>query len=237
MDNEHEPSGAEKIGATLKSARAARGDSLEAVCRQTRISKRFIEAMENGHPEELPAPVYWRGFLKSYCDYLELEFEPLWDSLKPPEPPQAAAPAEKKEEETPQSLPVTPYLAALSSSWIGVFLSVALAVGMIVFAVKTHRASSAAEDAPLPSALLPLHRPQEAKLTVIFRDDSWLSLKADGHLLFEGRVPKNSRQQWNAQKVLELQTPKPENLQLTLNGTSYQLPRPRADGSWRIEAP
>ena len=61
------------LGETLQKARAARGDSLEEAARITRIPHRYLEALEQENYDILPAPVYARGFLRSYAGYLGLE--------------------------------------------------------------------------------------------------------------------------------------------------------------------
>lgn len=61
------------IGARLKEARATKRLSLEEVERDTRISRRYLDALERGDYELLPAPVYARGFMRSYADYLGLD--------------------------------------------------------------------------------------------------------------------------------------------------------------------
>lgn len=69
------------IGETLRSTREHRGLTIEQVARDTRISLRFLEALEAENFEELPAPVYVRGFLRSYANYLKIDPQPLLDSL------------------------------------------------------------------------------------------------------------------------------------------------------------
>lgn len=81
------------IGSVLKTARMKRGLSLEAVAQQTRIPKRFLEALEEDRFDEFPAFVYMRGFLRGYCDHLDVNFEELWSKIQPVEEAQAAAAA------------------------------------------------------------------------------------------------------------------------------------------------
>jgi transcriptional regulator with XRE-family HTH domain len=57
----------------LQRARQARGLTLEEVERDTRISRRYLQALENEDFGLLPAPVYARGFLRTYARYLGLE--------------------------------------------------------------------------------------------------------------------------------------------------------------------
>jgi cytoskeleton protein RodZ len=61
------------VGETLRSAREQRGLSIEQASHDTRISARFIEALEADRYDALPAPVYVRGFLRSYASYLKLD--------------------------------------------------------------------------------------------------------------------------------------------------------------------
>ncbi len=70
-----------EIGPILRAARLKRGQSLEAVAQQTRISKRFLEALEENRFEQFPAVVYLRGFLKGYCEHLDVNFEEIWNML------------------------------------------------------------------------------------------------------------------------------------------------------------
>lgn len=69
------------IGEALRSTRERRGLSIDEVARETRISPRFLEALEAEQFDELPAPVYVRGFLRSYASYLKIEPQPLLDRL------------------------------------------------------------------------------------------------------------------------------------------------------------
>lgn len=62
-----------ELGALLVSAREGRGLTLEDAERDTRISRRYLRALETGQFEIIPAPVYARGFLRSYSQYLGLD--------------------------------------------------------------------------------------------------------------------------------------------------------------------
>lgn len=65
------------IGESLRRARAERGITIEQAAEQTRISAAFLRALEAEAFDQLPAPVYVRGFLRSYATYLGLDYEPL----------------------------------------------------------------------------------------------------------------------------------------------------------------
>src|SRR5215470_14535372 len=66
------------VGACLRALREARGGSLEDMARATRVGSQQIEALEADRFKELPAPVFVKGFIRAYCDFLgESADEPL----------------------------------------------------------------------------------------------------------------------------------------------------------------
>src|ERR687888_290414 len=65
-------------GRTLRRARQRKHLSIGEAAEATRISERFLEALEREAPiEEFPAPVYARAFLKEYAAYLGLDPDKL----------------------------------------------------------------------------------------------------------------------------------------------------------------
>ena len=78
------------IGEALRGAREGLGLTIEQAAVDTRISARFLEALEMGRFEDLPAEVYVRGFIRSYATYLRLDPAPLLETFagaaEPPPP-------------------------------------------------------------------------------------------------------------------------------------------------------
>lgn len=66
-----------ELGNTLSRARRAHGITLEDVERDTHVSKRYLQALEAEDFSVFPAPVYARGFLRTYSRYLGLNPEEL----------------------------------------------------------------------------------------------------------------------------------------------------------------
>ena len=63
-----------ELGTTsLSQARLARGLTLEDAEHSTRISRRFLVALEEHDYSVFPAPIYARGFLRTYCRYLGVD--------------------------------------------------------------------------------------------------------------------------------------------------------------------
>jgi hypothetical protein len=65
------------LGEALRRARTAKGLSLEDAERVTRIPRKYLEALELENFSILPAPVYARGFLRSYATFLSLNPDEL----------------------------------------------------------------------------------------------------------------------------------------------------------------
>src|SRR6266571_4916117 len=65
--------GMSPLGETLRRARLAKGITFEDAERVTRIPRKYLEALELEDYGRLPAPVYARGFLRSYSGYLGLD--------------------------------------------------------------------------------------------------------------------------------------------------------------------
>ena len=61
------------LGRILAETRTSRGLTLDDVERDTRIARRFLEALEHDEFDVLPAPVYCRAFLRTYSQYLGID--------------------------------------------------------------------------------------------------------------------------------------------------------------------
>src|SRR3972149_2464576 len=66
-----------ELGNTLSRARRARGITIEDAERHTHVSRRYLQALETEEFAIFPAPVYARGFLRTYSRYLGLNPQEL----------------------------------------------------------------------------------------------------------------------------------------------------------------
>jgi cytoskeleton protein RodZ len=60
------------VGSYLRELRERRGVSLEEIARSTRVLHRYLEALEADDFAPLPATVFTRGFIRSYCQALDV---------------------------------------------------------------------------------------------------------------------------------------------------------------------
>ena len=59
------------LGSYLRELRTAKGMSLEEVSRATRVGRTHLEALEVEELSALPAPVFVKGFIRAYCEFLQ----------------------------------------------------------------------------------------------------------------------------------------------------------------------
>ncbi|MBA2264416.1 MAG: helix-turn-helix domain-containing protein, partial [Chloroflexi bacterium] len=65
------------VGETLQLARDRKGVDLFRAERDTKIRLRYLSALEDSAYEDLPSPVYTKGFLRNYAIYLGLDPDDL----------------------------------------------------------------------------------------------------------------------------------------------------------------
>lgn len=68
-------------GSLLKKLREEMNVGLEEMSVRTKIPRKYLLAIESDHYEQLPAAVYFRGFLVSYLRYLNLKRDDIIDAI------------------------------------------------------------------------------------------------------------------------------------------------------------
>jgi cytoskeleton protein RodZ len=112
------------IGFALKTAREAMQISLTDISHHTRISKNYLKYIEAGQFDMLPGNSYVMGFLRNYCDVVNIDAEPLIAALK-----QADKTVERK---TEYRFPVQALVPKMATSMVALIL-VTIALGGYVF--------------------------------------------------------------------------------------------------------
>jgi cytoskeletal protein RodZ len=112
------------LGEKLRREREARGVSLEAISAQTRISVRFLTAIEENTPEHLPGGIFNHSFVRQYARFLGLDEEQAvrdyLQSVEPVREPDAVENSVRAEAEGDGPLPVwtRPVLAAATAVFV-----------------------------------------------------------------------------------------------------------------------
>ncbi|HSY52581.1 MAG TPA: RodZ domain-containing protein [Thermoanaerobaculia bacterium] len=170
------------FGEELRREREIRGISLKEIADATKISKRFLEAIERNDHKTLPAPVFTRGFVREYARYLGLNAEEMvnrynfgavgddrieqsshLDRLTTPQAP--PLPGKKQ-----QTRGIPPAYARVDRNVYILILVVVALSGVSYWALKHRRESRAAEErlavetrvVPVPAPAPPVAPPQTA---------------------------------------------------------------------------
>lgn len=72
----------ESLGKRLQAARAAKGLDLDQISRETNIARRYLEDLEGEKFDDFPGESYLLGFLRNYCEYLDLDGDEFVNAYK-----------------------------------------------------------------------------------------------------------------------------------------------------------
>ena len=214
------------FGEDLRREREIRGISLKEIADATKISKRFLEALERNDHKTLPAPVFTRGFVREYARYVGLNVEDLVNRYnfaaanddRIEKPPQVA----KYPQTLPRDIsPKPPAKRGIPSAFARVdrnaifafFIVVALA-GVAYWAVQRKSAEQAdiAVTATIPvttraaaaprAPLVAEPKPDDStlRLEVEAREDCWVELEADGERVLKNTMEAGQRRNFEAQE-------------------------------------
>jgi cytoskeletal protein RodZ len=223
------------FGEELRREREIRGISLKEIADATKISRRFLEAIERNDHKTLPAPVFTRGFVREYARYLGLNAEEIvtrynyaaagddrieksqhLTSLVTERVPEERKPAR------PRGIP-TP-LARIDRGVYVLFLLIIALAGAITWAVKHRRVAALVDtaesqrEAPARPAAVPVVPPPATtssapppvndntlRLTMSFIDDSWIMLEVD-HQTISFDAAKGETKSFEAKDHLRFKT-------------------------------
>jgi len=218
------------VGRILRRARQRRHVQLDDAAGDTRIPKRFLEALETNAPLDVyPAPVYGRAFLREYAQYLGVDPEPLVASFRGMEPPQDVP------------LKVVKDAVPAPARWPARVLmgfSISLVVGLAVLGVLAGRTSlkgipsvgppptqpvAATSPPSSPPARTPPAPPTPVhgiQAVVHLTDRCWLQVVADGRPILTGTGLAGQSKAFHASGTLLLTLGNAGGAALVVNGTS-----------------
>ncbi|MBG9985502.1 helix-turn-helix domain-containing protein [Facklamia sp. DSM 111018] len=98
-----------ELGTRLREARVNKGYTLNTLQQMTKIQKKYLQAIEEGHYDEVPGTFYVRAFVKQYADMVGLDGDQLLKDYANElevqnDPSSEASLIEEKEEELPSRL-------------------------------------------------------------------------------------------------------------------------------------
>tara|TARA_B100001059_G_scaffold73635_1_gene71123 strand:- start:2664 stop:3047 length:384 start_codon:yes stop_codon:yes gene_type:complete len=80
--NDKKENSEEKPGEVLKAERLRRGLDVATVAEQLHITRHYLLALENGEYHKLPAPIFAKGYMRSYAKLFDISEDALLVSLE-----------------------------------------------------------------------------------------------------------------------------------------------------------
>lgn len=236
------------FGEELRREREIRGISLKEISDATKISKRFLDALERNDHRALPAPVFTRGFVREYARYVGLNAEDMVNRYnyaasqddRIEKPPQIEKyPATPVRDITPKPKPkrgIPPTFARVDrNAMVLVIIAFAL-MGVAWWAVKQKlierelgiESSTVSAAAPkpavaLPSTPVPAPPPpvddSKLRMEIEATASSWVTLQADGKRVLNEEMTQGQRRNFEAsEKFSFLTIGNAAGITLRLNG-------------------
>lgn len=240
------------FGDWLRRQRELREISLRDIAERTKISLRYLEAMEADRFDLLPAPIFAKGFLREYARYVGLSPDDVVNHyLSVHHPEELADPKEDtKVRSRPKTVDPGPTPVRRTWSW-GLLLALAGLVLLVLVAVLAwfvdHRHKEPVSvnqappiaapppvqvAAPPPVAAKPTPPPPSAPIQVSldFNKDCWVEAVIDGgkSRLAELRIQGESLQ-LEAQKSIALTLGNAGVVDIRVNGYPLELNKKEGD--------
>lgn len=225
----------DSLGAYLRELRVAKGLSLEAVARASRVGECYLDALERDALDDLPAPVFTKGFIRAYCQALgEPPDEALarYRKLSSESQPPPATPAQIK---PPRRQPRARGPVLVSLVLLIVFGLSLLLVTLVLQRREPRITGAAGPAAPLaaPPAVAPVApadpdartqgmadagEGQRNRLVVRATEPTWISVRTDDGRVFQELLPAGATREWVSQKRFVLSIGHAGGISLELNG-------------------
>lgn len=208
----------EEIGARLREIRMEKSIPLEDVAAQTRIQARLLNAIEQSRLDQLPEPVYIRGFIKRYAEALGLDGDDLANAFPGGSSLQRIRPSWRH-------IPVA-HLRPFHLYLFYIVLVIGSVNGLSYLVSRSAQEAmnaagyqSPAPQLPQPSNSLQPSSQQNLGATkvsdakqfnqdgpvqvgVTLKEKSWIRVVADGKTEFEGVLPEGTQRTWVADEKL-----------------------------------
>ncbi len=222
------------FGERLKREREMREVSLEELTKATRISTRFLLALENEDWEKLPGGVFGHGFVRTIARYLGLDEESLLGEYDMARGGQATVEPAKPEERIPSPPKWVPVAAVFVVLLIVIALFYAGRYGWRRYAA--HRAAKQSAVSSSPAAASQNNSSAGATaadssldLSVSTSAATRVRILADGKLLLDTELPAGETRHFSAKQQFEVTAGDSSAVLLELNGQA--MPPLGAPGS------
>ncbi|HZZ66445.1 MAG TPA: RodZ domain-containing protein [Candidatus Baltobacteraceae bacterium] len=197
------------LGERFRAAREQRGQTLSEAAEYLRIRSVYLAAIEDENWSAIGAPVYTRGFLRTYARHLGLDPEEAVAEYNQATGAATAAPQPSpliSSRGEPHSLrPLLWIAGAVALGLVGfvIYLYVSAPGGAGRVAAGGGPAAMASRPAsPRPARPAPTLLPQTQTLAIRLTAPSWLRVTVDGNVNIEGTFPAGTTRTFHGKSAL-----------------------------------
>lgn len=228
---EEKGKGPVSFGSWLRSQRKIREVPLREISDATKISVRYLEALEEDRFDVLPAPVFAKGFLREYAKFVGLDSDEVVNSY--------LTALQASDDSVPEVLDDgAPRVEAdRRNSWILV-VALVVALALIAFLIYWGGSRDRAEvavpaiAAPVLPAPPPVAEPVEESpsapliVTMDFTEDCWVEASVDGRRRISELRVQGESMRLEGEEQVRLTLGNPAGVRIEVNGEHYDLAVP-----------
>lgn len=223
------------FGERLKRERELREVSMDELTKATRISARFVEALENEDWAKLPGGVFGHGFVRTIARYLGLNEEALlseYDMARANHMPPSPFKPEERIPAPPKWLPVA-FVAGLLLLLLTLFFAGRFGIRRLMAYWSARKSSVVSAPVQTESAASP-STPESTPLdlSVSTSAPTHVRILADTKLLLDENLPAGETRHFSALLQFEITAGDSSAVLLELNGKAMPpLGQPGASGT------
>ncbi|HUU37768.1 MAG TPA: RodZ domain-containing protein [Candidatus Desulfaltia sp.] len=219
------------LGQELRRERELRGISLREIADSTRISLRFLQAIEEDHLDRIPGEFFVRAILRSYARSIGIDEHQVLNKYQEMQTFEEQHPGRENENKTPpRQLP--PVFSRKRMRFVAAAIGViALGLALLyVFSLSPEKEPPALQETQLPASLpvmIPESPPaaeavveeiQGLRLRIDFIEETWLHVYADGESIWDGIKAMGESLEVTAEREVLLHVGNAGGFGLTING-------------------
>jgi cytoskeletal protein RodZ len=226
-----------EIGEYLHRVREEKHISLKEVQEATKISMRYLEAIDRGDFDGIPGEVYRKGFLVNFANAIGLNGQEIlqrYNQLKTNQEEQL------RQAQNQVAIQQGNISHALDNEQLkGLYLGIVVAlIGILIVAsfflfpsyrktnledeVSSSQVNTSQDTNENTGKLAKQRLPAPITINALFKERTWVQIKSDGDYLYgaDGMTfdPAQPQQVWTAQKELVIKMGNPAGVSLSFNG-------------------
>jgi transcriptional regulator with XRE-family HTH domain len=218
---------AANIGKRLQEARRIKEISLDRVSKETKIAKKWLEALEKEEYDVFPAKIYVVSFVRSYARYLGLDAESLVQIYQ-----REHSGREERMDLNPKFPIVVSHgvgeksmsrkgIAALRFTKKGLIpfiLAIGVVVGAGLSAIFYLQRASRQLSQEMAKINASTNVRKDISMVVEINDKTWLRVVGDGAVSFEGTLSAGEKRTWVAKDEMNVCIGNVDGVRLYVNG-------------------